>query len=642
MLNSQIVNDEVKYNDDIAIGVSFARGSIMSTAKKSKIEIDPNELKMFLNESYETLNSLDRELITLGKNPDAVEILNTIHANYKTFLDSSKFFGFNKLESLAHIGEKLVRQLINSEYEITGEIITIILKLNFGLRDIIFHIEENGSEPNVVASSMVSDIEEVIKKHEPENQLSIMGSGEEASDDDIPTPEIPVPLIPAFGNSETLEDMLNTLVSLFHVREQLFNFRANFRDINYSLTTNRLGLLMDQLYQKIHKAKSQPLSNLVSHFDKITRDLSKALKKDIQLVIEGKEKEIDIQLLEVLRESLVHIMKNSIQHGIESPEERTSVDKSPTGEIIIQARYVGELFHIKVIDDGRGIDPNKIRKRLIEKDLLLTDEVDRLSENEIVEYIFKSGLNSNTSSSNYSSSPGLDIVRTNIEKVGGRIYIEKNIPGKGVEILISLPLINAIVPVIVVACGNERYAISRLNLIEIVQIDSDKLLDSLEFIKGSPIYKHKNQSLPLLYLKQILRYEEIVANVKEDEQKIVSILVLDVNHKKFGLVADKVVDMQDIVIKALGYQIKDIRIFSGVTILNDEQVSLILDIHEISRIYSKKVDLFKEEKPPEPPKEVKPAAPQIESIEISIPPPALSSHELKSLGFDDSEGDLEV
>lgn len=544
-----------------------------------------DELKIFVNESYETLNSLDKELVTLGKNPENMEILSTIHANYQTFLESSKFLKFPKLESLTNIGERLTNQLLQSDYEINNEMITTMMKLNTAIREIIFTIEETGKEPSHINASIITDVEEVIVKSE----TNFKDFSESA--------EFLLGTIPGGSTSETdiMERLMGIAVEMLHTRETLNRFYQKFKDLSYYQTITRLSMLVMDFYSLVKQSRSQSVGSLVMNLDKIMKDEARARGKSVALRIIGKDKELDSRLLEGLRVCLIQLVKNAVEFGIENPDERIASEKSPDGAITIECSYKGELFHTVVSDDGAGFDPEAIRKRLVDKGLMLSEEVSQISDEDVLEYIFKDGYcGLNEAGSFVGGRPtGLDIVKAKIESMGGGVYLASSVRGKGTEIHLTLPMVNAIVPVVSVVFGKERYAIAKAHLFEVLQIDSESLLRNVETIHAFPVFRWGNKKIPLLYLKQILKYEDEPEENKE-KNPIVNIVILEADGIRFGLVADLVQDMEEVVIRPLNSQINSIYLFSGVTILQDEKPALILDVAEIRRKHLNNRDLIQE------------------------------------------------
>lgn len=534
------------------------------------------ELKIFINESYETLNSLDKELVLLGKNPENSEILNTIHANYQTFLESSKFLRFTKLESLTHIGERLINQLIRSDIDLSNEIITTIMKLNSAIREIIFNIEETGKEPSHINASIISDVEEIIIKSEDDTK--------EVSNDSADFLLAGMPTSGILGSEgDMMERLLGVIVEMFHVKETLLRFHQKFQDLQYYQSVSRLGRLIDEAYEQIRYSRTQPIGTLVMNLDKIMKDEARSKSKSANLRIIGKEKLLDSRLVEGLRVCLIQLVKNSVEHGIELPENRIANDKGPDGAITIECSYLGELFHVIVTDDGQGIDPASIRKRLVEKGLIFTEEAKSISDQDILDYVFKDGYFGLNESGHFlgGKPSGFDVVKAKIETMGGRAYLESSKPGIGTEIHMTLPMVNAIVPVISVSFGKERYAIAKNHLFEVLQIDSEALLTRIETLHGFSVFIHRKKKYPLLYMKQILKYED--EDAPEEDNPIVNIVILENGGIRFGLVADKVQDMEQAVIRPLNPQLSGIYLFSGVTVLQDEKPALILDVGEIRR-----------------------------------------------------------
>ncbi|MCX8000028.1 MAG: chemotaxis protein CheW, partial [Leptospiraceae bacterium] len=377
------------------------------------------------------------------------------------------------------------------------------------------------------------------------------------------------------------------------IREPLKRFYSRLKDLSYYQTITRLSNLMLDFYSVVKQSRTQTIGTLVINLDKIMKDEARARGKSVALRIVGKDKELDSRIMEGLRICLIQLVKNAVEFGIENPDERLAAEKSPDGAITIECSYKGELFHVIVADDGGGFDPEAIRKRLVDKGLMLSEEVEKISDEDILEFVFKDGYcGLNEAGSFVGGKPtGLDIVKAKIESMGGRVYLASSLRGRGTEIHLTLPMVNAIVPVISVFFGKERYAIAKVHLYEVLQIDSESLIKRVETIHAHPVFHFKNRKFPLLYLKQILKSEDIQEEKKEPNP-IVNIVILEADGIRFGLVADLVQDMEEAIIRPLNSQISSIYLFSGVTILQDEKPALILDVVEIRRRHLNDKDLI--------------------------------------------------
>ena len=546
--------------------------------------MEKGELKSFLDQSYELLNTLDKELIQLGKNPDARLLLDSIFSNFSVVIDNAKARGYNKLSSMAIIGERLVGNLRNSEYTISSELITILLKLNFSIREIIFSLDEKGVEPDTINSSLVKDIEEVIQKQESGEEFIIATSDEELEDLNRSgtSAEIPVAFAPIFSENEVMDGLMNLSLSLIHTQIQIKELASRDKMSVIESHVRKQGLILKELYSRIYKEKVKPLSTLLNNFDKVVSDISLAQEKNVQILFDGENKEIDTRMLDVLRNCLIHIIKNCIEHGIEKPALREEMGKSAQGEISLSAYHHGELFYIKIKDDGSGIDPVKIRRKIIEKNLLLTEEAEALSDREAIDYIFEQGISSSKSSA------GLDVVRSNVEQIAGKFYLFKTTPKRGVELHITLPLIDAIVPAIILEVKKEKYIVTRANLYEVIRIERDDFIKSLSVINGFSVFRLRGEFFPVVYLSQILKYDQ---ETEKNLNTKISILVIDINQVKYCLIADNIIDSDDLIVRPLTNETKNIYLFSGITILNDESAALILDVGAIMRVHLKNLDL---------------------------------------------------
>jgi two-component system chemotaxis sensor kinase CheA len=287
--------------------------------------------------------------------------------------------------------------------------------------------------------------------------------------------------------------------------------------------------------------------------------------------MEGKDTELDKTLIEAIKDPLTHIVRNSVDHGIEMPEERTAKGKNPEGRLFLRAFHEGGQVNIEISDDGAGIDPEIIRAKAISKSLITQQEAASMTDREIINLIFNPGFSTAEKVSNLSGrGVGMDVVKTNIEKIGGSVDIYSRV-GEGTTLKVKIPLTLAIIPALLVTCGGLRYAIPQVSLVELLRLEVENGVSAIEYIQDSPVYRLRGNLLPLVYLSEELGIE---SQARSDS---VNIVVLQADRRQFGLVVDGINDTEEIVVKPLGKQLKGITAYAGATIMGDGRVALILD-----------------------------------------------------------------
>jgi two-component system, chemotaxis family, sensor kinase CheA len=302
-----------------------------------------------------------------------------------------------------------------------------------------------------------------------------------------------------------------------------------------------------------------------------------SLGKQIRIEMTGKETELDRTVLEAIKDPLTHIVRNSVDHGIESPEVRGSKNKPRTGTLRLRAYHEGGQVNIEIADDGGGLKLEAIQKKAIERGLITAERASRLSQHERTQLVFLPGFSTAEKVTNVSGrGVGMDVVKTNIERIGGTVEIF-TAPGKGTTIKIKIPLTLAIVPALIVTGGEQRYAIPQGSLVELVGLDGDQARQAIEWVHGTPVYRLRGRLLPLVSLNEQLGHGDRLRAVIEANRPT-SIVVLSADDRQFGLVVDEVRDTEEIVVKPLGKELKGITVFAGATIMGDGRVALILDV----------------------------------------------------------------
>ena len=365
-----------------------------------------------------------------------------------------------------------------------------------------------------------------------------------------------------------LDRLMNLVGELVLARNQMIQFAATETDTFLHSTTQHLDQLTSELQEGVMKTRMQPIGNIWNKFPRVIRDLAATCGKKVRLDMEGKDTELDKTLIEAIKDPLTHIIRNSVDHGIEMPDERVANGKNPEGRISLRAYHESGQVNIEIVDDGGGIDPEKIKAKAISKNLITSQDADHMSDRELINLIFSQGFSTAESVSNISGrGVGMDVVRTNIEKIGGTVDIQSKV-GQGTTLKVKIPLTLAIIPALIVACGPLRYAIPQVSLMELVRLEDESVI---EYIQGSPVYRLRGNLLPLVYLNKVLEIEN------QPDSKAVNMVVLQAGSCQFGLLVDAIHDTEEIVVKPLGKQLNGITAYAGATIMGDGKVVLILD-----------------------------------------------------------------
>lgn len=379
---------------------------------------------------------------------------------------------------------------------------------------------------------------------------------------------------------DLLDKLMNQAGELVLARNQILQHAASQDDPLLTATSQRLNLITTELQAAVMKTRMQPIGLLWNKFPRVVRDLAHSVGKQICLEMEGAETELDKTIIESIKDPLTHIVRNSCDHGIESPEERTARGKAPVGVLRMRAFHEGGQVNIEIIDDGNGLDPQKLKAKVIQKGLLTPDQLDRMNDRELMSLIFLPGFSTAEKVTNVSGrGVGMDVVKTNIEKIGGVVDLNSRL-GHGTTLKIKIPLTLAIIPALVVSCRSDRFAIPQVSLLELVRLEGETAQAAIEWVHGSPVYRLRGKLLPLLYLNKILSYPD----QDSSERDIVNIVVLQADERTFGLVVDGIHDTQEIVVKPLNNLLKGLDCYAGATVMGDGRVSLILDVFGVAQL----------------------------------------------------------
>jgi two-component system chemotaxis sensor kinase CheA len=373
---------------------------------------------------------------------------------------------------------------------------------------------------------------------------------------------------------ELLDNLMNMVGELVLARNQLVRGVMETGDSGLVRSAQRLGMITSELQEGIMKTRMQPIDHIWSKLPRVIRDLSNSLGKQVQLVMQGKETELDRSLLEAVKDPLTHLVRNAVDHGIEDHEARVAAGKSPEGTLTLRAYHEGGHVAVEVADDGAGLNTDRIAQKAVENGIIRAEQVATMDKRDIMALVFQPGFSTAAKVTNVSGrGVGMDVVKTNIERIGGAVSVDSTL-GEGTVWRLTIPLTLAIIQALTVDCGDQRYVVPQVAVLELVFIDGQST--KIEYASGAPVYRLRGKLLPLVRLDRALGLD-----VGGDQG--VYIMVLQADGRRFGLVVDRVLNTEEVVVKALNSRFKDIGLYAGATILGDGKVGLILDVSSLAR-----------------------------------------------------------
>ena len=596
---------------------------------------DSDIVKDFLIESYENLDRLDRDLVGLEKNPQDRDALAGVFRTIHTIKGTCGFLGFGKLEKVAHVGENLLTRLRDGQLRLNQELTTALLAMVDAVRQMLGSIEVSGAEGERDDTKLIATLTRLQQPSEPPAksqsasvpEITIEAAAPPASIGDIlmqqagVTPaeilraaktqkegdprrlgEIlveqgavkPADIVDALraqssrthaGASDSsirvdvglLDKVMNLVGELVLARNQVLQFANRAKDTGFLAASQRLNLITTELQAGVMKTRMQPIGNVWGQFPRTVRDVALACGKEVGIEMEGKETELDKTIIEAIKDPLTHLVRNSVDHGIELPEARVKAGKDRAGRLILRAFHEGGQVNIEISDDGAGLNVERIRKKAVEGALITAEQAARMPEREILNLIFLPGFSTAEKITNVSGrGVGMDVVKTNVEKIGGTVDVQSTLGG-GTTVRVKIPLTLAIIPALVVTCGGDRYAIPQISLLELVRLKADQVSKGIELVHGTPVYRLRGRLLPLVYLSRELKLNEAAQSTAKSDGAV-NIVVVQADERRFGLIVDQINDTEEIVVKPLRKQLKAVKTFAGSSIMGDGKVALILDV----------------------------------------------------------------
>ncbi|MCA3351382.1 MAG: chemotaxis protein CheW [Roseomonas sp.] len=558
----------------------------------------------FLTETHEGLSAVDEALLRLERAPDDAPTLAEIFRQVHTIKGTCGFLGLSRLEKVAHSAETILGLYRDGSLKVTPQGITLIFAAVDAIRHIVLELEQHGQEPEGDDSAVIAALdaaargESVVPAPRPEAPEVKAEAPVEATPIAAPVaaaappapraPEAPAEAQQAESATaqqtirvsvEVLEDLMTLVSELVLTRNQLMQLARVSSDSQISVPLQRLSHITSELQEGVMKTRMQPIGNAWAKLPRLVRDLANELGKKIDLEMRGADTELDRQVLELIKDPLTHMVRNSGDHGLEKPADRRAAGKPETGRILLNAYHQGGHIIIEIGDDGRGLPVEKIRAKVLAQGLATEAELAQMNEHDVLRFIFRPGFSTAQQITSVSGrGVGMDVVKTNIERIGGTIELRSK-EGRGTTFTIKIPLTLAIVSALIVQAGGERFAIPQIGVVELVRVgDEHEGNTRIEMIKDAPVLRLRDRLLPLVSLSSLLRLREApVGGLKG------YVVVMQVGANVFGIVVDRVFDTEEIVVKPVAPILRHITMFSGNTILGDGSVIMILDPNGVAR-----------------------------------------------------------
>jgi len=614
----------------------------MAELTQNPMLIDPDMkeiVESFIVETKEILEKLDVDLVEMEKRPDDNELLNSVFRHFHTIKGTSSFLGLDKLTGVTHKGEDILNKLRKGEISLNSIIMDSLLSAYDKMKSLLNSIEEHQNEEidvdetikeltELIAALENGDV--VVEKKKPakksskksvksvtikENKVEIsseavsdvkseLNNEEESEDADeeqdapqIENKQVNIEKVKQDSSKkvensirvdvERLDELLNIVSELVLGRNRLAQVNSEFALENEGTkfsrdlfdVTKQIDIMTNELQLVVMKTRMIRIGKVFNKFPRLVRDLSRDANKQIEIVIKGEETELDKTLIEEINDPLVHLVRNSVDHGIEKPETRIANGKNPVGTLVLSAEHEGNNIIITIEDDGKGIDPEIIKAKVIEKGLISAEKAKDLTRQEILNLIFIPGFSTAEVVTNISGrGVGMDVVKTNITRLRGIINIESTV-GVGTKIIIKLPLTLAIIPGMIVKVKEQPIVIPLNTVLEVLRVHRENIYS----VNQRPVIKMRDSVLPLVSVEEVLfGFEE------NDENKVWQyVVVVGIAEKRYGIKVDGLVGQKEVVIKSLGNYFGKVQGIAGSTIMGDGSVVMIVDVNELLHIAEK-------------------------------------------------------
>ena len=588
----------------------------MTEPPKDDLFLDAALVDAFVVESSELLQRMDQDMVALESSPGEAEILNRIFRAMHTIKGTASFLALDPVVRLGHQAEDVLNALRHGEIEATRKVMDALLAARDLLGRMLDDIRSGGLHSYDLTDTLHtlrSLLPEVAPKQPHATTLETLtvpqlritdtpdepasGRATQPGDSKVqpsiqpksePQKHLAPPPPPTIRvEVRKLDELINLVGELVLERNRLVRIARDVSSGSQSLSdafaslgqaTSRLSFITEELQSAGLRTRMVPIETVFCRFPRLVRDVAAQLNKQVKLVVRGEETELDKSMVELIGDLLVHLVRNSLDHGIEDPETRRKAGKTAAATLRLEARQEGDQIVVSVSDDGRGIDPDKIGKRAVEKGLISMDRLRALSRSEILELIFVPGFSTAEQTSDLSGrGVGMDVVRTNLKRLNGAVEVQST-TGIGTTLLLRFPLTLAILPVLLVQVADETYALPLRSVVETIRLDPAHV----HRVEGQEVLSLRGETLSLLRLEQMFRDRRLTPAITTlaavpDSDSSQKAVILGVAERRFAVIVDGLVGQESTVIKPLGSYLKHCPTLAGATISGDGRVRLVLD-----------------------------------------------------------------
>ena len=542
-------------------------------------------LKDFLAESAENLAQLDLDVVKLELDPSNTALLNSIFRSIHTIKGTCGFLGLTRLETVSHTAESVLDSLRNGKLNADPDVVSDILRAVDVIKLILAGLAANETEPPGDDSLLIALLEQWLSSPGAETAPGCVAADALANvcdpnanacvtraaiTQDAAVTASAVANSSLRVNIELLDSLMNLAGELVLNRNQLIEMAARDEDSAFAGPVQQLSRITAELQSAIMKTRMQPVGSAWSKLPRIVRDIARETGKKIELDLKGATTEMDRQLVQALQDPLTHMVRNSADHGIESAERRRELGKPVTGKITLNAFHEGGHVIVEITDDGKGMDPAEVRRKAVERGLVRREVADTMSDAQVLRFIFEPGFSTAATVTHLSGrGVGMDVVRSNIERVGGAVEI-RSARDQGCTVRIRLPLTLAIISSLIVSSCDELFAFPQASVLELIRLSGDALtrFDTLHNVR---LFRLRDELVPVVTLASVLRLSG------DASSEVPTLVICQAGTARFGIVVDEVIDTQEIVVKPVGRLARAVRCYAGCTILGDGRVVMIVD-----------------------------------------------------------------